>query len=291
MNGSGDEDFAVEEFFRGHLDEGGAGFYDEHNADDGEEKEGVGHHGDDAEASAEREGAGVAHHKAGRRDVEPDVGKKPTDDGETEAKEHPLPLEESDNAISTVGEHHEAAGETIETIADVGGVASGDDGESKEGDHADDADFYATDKGNHDGGPAELDSEEPAENGADDGDEEQLGTGAKTSGAFATAEDVDEVIYEADRSTAEKASEREPCLPAVEIANESDGGDDDNTDDAGHGGEVSLELVRVELGHDGQSFSLRGGLFLFFPELIFGGKIGVYRREEHGEQKSAKCEN
>ena len=284
-------DFAVEEFCGCHRDEVVAGFYDEHDADDGEEKEGVGHHGDDAETSAECEGASVAHHKAGRRDVEPDVGKKPTDDGETEAKEHPLPLEESDDAVGAVSEHHEAAGETIEAVADVGGVASGDDGESKEGDHANDADFYAADERNHDGSPAELDGEEPAEDGADDGDEKQLGASTKTSGAFATAEDVDEVIYEADRSTAEKASEREPCLPAVEIANESDGGDDDDADDTSHGGEMALELMSVELGHDGQGGAVSRDLFLFFPELVFVGKVGINRGEKHGKQKSAKCEN
>ena len=288
MNGGGDEDFAVEELFASHLNEGGASLDNEHNADDGEEQESVGHHSDDAEASTEGEGASVAHHKASGRDVKPDVGEEPADYREAEAEEHPLTLKEGDDAIGAVSEHHEATGETVETVADIGGVARGYDGESEEDNHTDDADFYAADKGNHHGGPAELDGEEPTKDSTDDGNEKQLGASAETSGTFAAAKDVDEIVYEADGGATEKAGEREPSLTTVEIANKCDGGDDDNADDAGHSGEVTLELVCVKLGHNREGGAIGSGLFLLFPELVFVGKVGVNRGQKHGQEEGAE---
>ena len=191
VDGGGDEDFAVEEFFRDHLEEGRAGFDDEEDADNGEEEEGISHHGDDAEAGAEGKGTDVAHHEAGGWDVEPNIREEPADDGKTETAEHPLTLEDGDDAESAVGDKHEAAGETVESIGNINSIGGSDDGKSEDCDHEGRANIPVADEGDVDAGPAKFISEEPTEEEADDGNHGKLNGGTETGGAFTGAENID----------------------------------------------------------------------------------------------------
>ena len=105
----GDEDFPMEEFFADELDEAGTGFNDKRKADDWEQKEGVSHHRDYAEASTESERAGIPHHETSRRYIKPDVTEEPADHGHTKTEEEHITLKEGDHAESTVSHHGKAA--------------------------------------------------------------------------------------------------------------------------------------------------------------------------------------
>ena len=44
----------------------------------------------------------------------------------------------------------------------------------------------------------------------------------------------------------------------------------------------------VKLGHDGEILAINGGLFLFFPEFILVGKMGVKWGQNHREEEAAE---
>lgn len=97
------------------------------------------------------------------------------------------------------------------------------------------------------------------------------------------AEDIDDVVDKADDTATDEGGERKPCLAAVEVESDCDGGDCDDADDASHCGEFALEFVRMEFCEDFCILACCGGFALLFPEFVLVGEVRVDWREQHRE--------